>query len=614
MTTRDYAAHPADLPTGTLVRLFLDGVDRFGDAPALGTIRDGTVTHLSYRDAHDLVRRVAGGLRSLGLKRGDTAAILAENRAEWALADYGCLCAGVRDVPCYSTLPASQIAYVLHNSGARLAFASTEEQVGKLLEIRGECPALEHIVVFDPLDSVPDGVMGWDAFLELGGAADDEAFRAEALTAAPEEVATVLYTSGTTGNPKGVMLTHHNLYSNIEAAGRLLQLGPKDRNLSLLPLSHVFQRMVDFFCFHQGCGITYPRSRETLSEDLATVKPTLMVGVPRVFEKVYGRIMDATGAKAKLVRWAKGVAEAWAQARLAGRAPGLGLKVAHALADMLVFKKIRGAVGGEIRFFVSGGGPLSPDINRFFFGAGLTILEGYGLTETSPVTNVNTFDDFSIGTVGKPVPGTEVRIADDGEILVRGPQVMKGYFRNPEATAEVVTPEGWFHTGDIGEIDAAGYLKITDRKKDIIVTSGGKNVAPQPIEIILKRNRYVEQPVIVGDGRKFVSLLVVPGFAELEAWASGQGIPAADRGALLGHRRVRDFLQDQIFSELKDLASFEKPKKIAFLTEEFTIEDGSLTPTEKVKRKVVEERLHALIDRLYSEEAVDQTVFVEGAG
>ena len=468
-----------------------------------------------------------------------------------------------------------------------MIFVSTSEQLEKVLEVRDRCPSLEQIVVFDRLADPPAGVTTWDDFLEMGGAlGEEEAFRSEALTATPEDVATVLYTSGTTGDPKGVMLTHHNLASNVEAAARVLTLGPGARNLSFLPLSHVLQRMVDFFCFRHGCGIAYPRSRETISEDLGIAKPTLMVAVPRIFEKVYNRVMEAEGVKAKLVGWAKKVGAAWSEERLAGREPGAGLKISHALADLLVFKKIRGAVGGEIRFFVSGGSALSAEINRFFYGAGLTVLEGYGLTETSPVTNVNTFTDLRIGTVGKPVPGTEIKIAEDGEILVRGPQVMKGYFGKPEATAAVITPEGWFHTGDIGEIDEDEFLAITDRKKDIIVTSGGKNIAPQPIESRLKENKYVEQVVIVGDGRKFVSLLAVPAFVNLEGWARTQGMEFTDRGALLADARARGFLRDQILEELKDLARFEKPKKIGLLAEEFTIEDGSLTPTEKVKRAV----------------------------
>jgi long-chain acyl-CoA synthetase len=469
-------------------------------------------------------------------------------------------------------------------------------------------------VVFDAAETLPEGVLGWDAFLALGEKAmagvPDETFRRDAAAIGPDEVVTILYTSGTTGDPKGVMLTHQNLYSNVIASSRILAVGTDDSTLSFLPLSHVFQRMVDYLLFSSGCMIAYARSLEQVAEDLVLVKPTIVVSVPRLYEKVYAKVMESGGVKGVLVRWAEGVGAQWTDVTLEGRKPGPFLAARHALADRIVFRKIRERVGGRLRFFVSGGAPLAPHINRFFYGAGITILEGYGLTETSPVTNVNSPEHFRIGTVGRPVPGTEIRIAEDGEILVRGPQVMKGYFKRPEATAEVLTEDGWFHTGDIGEIDRDGYLRITDRKKDIIVTAGGKNVAPQPIEGRLKSNRWVDQAVLVGDRRKFLSLLVVPDFAALAAWASEQGIESPDRATLLRHPKVKGLMEQEVLGELGDLARFEAPKKIVLIDREFTIEDGSLTPTQKVKRRVVEERYKDLIDSLYSDEAIEQTTFV----
>lgn len=614
MAIHDYAATEAHIPEGTLARLFLESVDRFGNEAALARPVGEEWHPISYREVFADVKAVAGGLRAVGVEPGERAAILSENRPEWALADFGCLCAGVVDVPIYATLTAPQIQYILNDSEARAIFLSTAEQLEKVLEIRPDCAALETIVVFDPPQDVPDGVIGWDGFLELGRTAmkdvTDDAFREGARSITPDEVATVLYTSGTTGDPKGVELTHNNLYSNVNAAGRLLPVGTEDSTLSFLPLSHVLQRMVDYLFFSSGCMIAYGRSMALVAEDLGIVKPTIVVSVPRLYEKVYSKVLEAGGLKGRLARWAIRVAEEWSDEEVAGREPGPLLKARHRIADRLVFRKIRERVGGRLRFFVSGGGPLAPEINRFFRGAGVMILEGYGLTETSPVTNVNTPEHFRFGTVGRPVPGTEVRIAEDGEILIRGPQVMKGYFRRPEATAEVMTEDGWFRTGDIGEIDRDGFLRITDRKKDIIVTAGGKNVAPQPIENRLQRNRYVDQAVLIGDRRKFLSLLVVPSFAALEAWAGERGIETSDAKGLLAESAVQALMEEQVLGELQDLARFELPKKIVLIEREFTIEDGSLTPSQKVKRRVVEERYREVIDSLYRDEAFEQTVFV----
>ncbi len=618
MGTRDYVANPADLGQGTLVQLFLEAVDRFGDGRALRRRDSDGWVDISYREVEWGVRAASAGLRALGLERGDRAAILSPNRPEWTLADYGCLCAGVIDVPIYPSLTAAQVRYLLSDSGARLIFVSDRDQLDKILEIRSECPALEWIVVFDPEEGLSEGAIQWGDFLARGGggvtSGHEDGFREAALSARPEDTATVLYTSGTTGDPKGVMLTHNNLYSNVQAASRVLPIDQRDSSLSFLPLSHVFQRMVDYLFFSLGCSIAYGRSIQLVTEDLKEVRPTFVVSVPRLYEKVHASVTEARGLKGLVVKGALSAGRRWADAKLAGKEPGAGTRWAYAIADRLVFRKLREAVGGRIRHFVSGGGPLSPDINRFFFSAGIVILEGYGLTETSPVTNVNGPRDFPanyrIGTVGKPVPGTEERIAADGEILVRGPQVMKGYYNLPERTAEAMTEDGWFRTGDIGEIDADGFLRITDRKKDIIVTAGGKNVAPQPIENLLRRNRYVDQPVLIGDRRKFISLLLTPNFDAVQGWARTQGIAALDRRALLSDARVQELLTREVFSELKDLSRVEMPKKVLLLEQGFTIDDGTLTPSLKVKRRVVEARYASAIDALYEEENEGRTVFV----
>lgn len=611
MTTRlDYFANEAEVPESTLTALFFGAVDRFGSAAAFQRFESADrLVDVGYDDAFETVRGVSAALGAHGLARGDRIAILSENRLEWALADYGCLCAGVLVVPIYPTLTAAQVTYILENSGAKLVFVSDGEQAAKTLEAAADCTQDIAVVGFD--GATRDGVLSWAEFLSNGAQAAAsqslEQFRAAALSARPEDVATVLYTSGTTGPPKGVMLTHNNLASNVLASEMYLRVGPEDNTISFLPLSHVLQRMVDYLFFHTGVTIAYPRSLKTLIEDLKTARPTVVVSVPRIYEKIYNGVMDARGLKKKLIDWAAAVADRAADLRLAGREPRGLLALQYSIADKLVFSKVKAAVGRRLRFFVSGGGPLAPALNRFFYSIGLTILEGYGLTETSPVTNVNNEEFFRIGTVGKPIPGTEIRIAGDGEILVRGPQVMKGYYNRPDATAEVIDAEGWFATGDIGEIDAEGYLTITDRKKDIIVTAGGKNVAPQPIENLLKTHPLVEQAVLVGDRRRYCSLLVVPAFGPLERWATERGIRWTSRADLVANPAVVSGVEDELFAMLTGLASYERPKKLALLAEEFTVENGLLTPTLKVKRRELRDRLGHVIDALYDEEAADAT-------
>jgi long-chain acyl-CoA synthetase len=616
-------ANNADLPKGTLVELFLAAVDRYGDHTAFRWFPGPgpELKSISYEEAFATVRAVAHGLGKLGLSRGDRAAILAESRPEWALADYGALAAGVLPVPVYPTLPADQVSYILRDSGAGVVFVSTKEQLEKAIEACNDLLQEMTLVAFDDVPGAPSHVVSWKRLVEegraLAGAESEDDFRARARQAKPDDVATIIYTSGTTGAPKGVMLTHDNLASNAVAVRMVVEVSDADTTLSFLPLSHVLQRLADYLLFANGCTITYAHSLTTVADDMKIVKPTIVVSVPRLYERVYNRVMEASGAKGRLVRWAGEVASEWAEKTLA-RQPRSGmLDLKHRIADRLVFRKLREAMGGRLRFFVSGGAPLEPAIARFFYGAGVLILEGFGLTETSPVTNLNTPNHFKIGTVGRPVPGTEIRIAEDGEILIRGPQVMKGYFNLPGETEKVLTPEGWFHTGDIGEIDAQGYLRITDRKKDLIVTAGGKKVAPQPIENRLKTNPYVDQVVMIGDKRKFPALLVVPAKGPLGAWARGRGIALGDDAALLANPQVKELMEHELLDPLNDLASYERPKKIALLSEEFTVDNGLLTPSQKVKRKVVQERFKHVIDAFYEDANHDRAVLAAsevGAG
>ncbi|MBI4542173.1 MAG: long-chain fatty acid--CoA ligase [Gemmatimonadetes bacterium] len=594
------------IPRGTLTQLFFDAIERFGTKPAALRYKAGGRWHdISHRELLGRVTHVGLALQRLGVQRGDRVAILSENRPEWAVADYASLCSGASDVPVYPTLPANQIRYILNDSGAVAIFVSSAPQLAKILEIRAELPALRHVIAFDA-DATGPGVTPL-ADLYASGAAAQAAgaganFTAQALAARPDDVATIIYTSGTTGDPKGVMLTHNNIYSNVQASAQVLPVGPTDSTLSFLPLSHIFERMAGHYhVFAQGTTINYAESIDTLVVNLGEVKPTVVMSVPRVYEKIYARALEnalASPIRKRVFFWAKRVGERWADYVLAGQEPPGGLAFKYGIATRLVFSKLQTRVGGRLRFFVSGGAPLPADIAKFFFAAGLPILEGYGLTETSPVIAVNTDKKMRLGTVGPVIPGLEVRIAADGEILVRGPSIMKGYFNKPEATREVLEPDGWFHTGDIGEL-VDGFLKITDRKKDLIVTAGGKNIAPQPIEGMVKANKYVANAVMLGDKRKFCIMLTVPQFEHLEPWAKRRNLGFKDRRELIRLPEVHAKMEREVFGSLQDLAKYEMPKKIMLLENDFTIESGDLTPTLKVKRRVVEQKFKREIDALY---------------
>jgi long-chain acyl-CoA synthetase len=601
--TRQYAANPADLPRGTLVDLFFDAVERVDSDDAVRyRAGPGDWRSISHAEFLRRVRQTALGLESLGMERGDRVAILSENRPEWAQADYAALCTGITDVPIYDTLPPNQIAYILNDAGTRLIFVSTRDQLAKVEQIWDQVPSLERAVLFDG-ESDDERVLTLPALMDMGEEAEasrGSGFRERALSVSPDDIATMLYTSGTTGSPKGVLLSHNNIHSNVKAVQRMFTAGPEDTAVSFLPLSHILERMVDYWLFANGVTIAYVHSIDLVADSLVEVSPTIAVSTPRLYEKVYDKVKSQTGVKGKLVDWAGRVANRWSDAKLAGRSPGLGTSIQHAIADALVFKKLRGRIGGKLRFFISGGAPLAHHVAKFFYGANVLILEGYGLTETSPVTNVNTETDLRLGTVGKPVPGTEIMIADDGEILVRGPQIMQGYYNLPEETAAALDGDGWFHTGDIGEIDAEGYLKITDRKKDLIVTAGGKNIAPQPVENRVKQSAFIDEAVMVGDRRPYAILLLVPNRDKLEEWAATNGIDARGDDLVADPRSVTK-LEEEALGSLDDFARFERPKKVALLQTEFTVESGVLTPTQKVKRRVVEDRFATVIDDLYDE-------------
>ena len=592
----------------TLTDLYFGALDNYLQRPVVMRRKiDGRWTDLSYRGLADQVKETAFGLTALGITAGDRVAILSENRPEWAIADYACLSDRCTDVPIYPTLPAKQIEYLLNDSGSVAIFVSTQVQCDKILEIRANVPGLKHIFAMDATVTGA-GVVSMHALREKGRSSGLDAgrWRTDALTVKPDDLATFIYTSGTTGDPKGVMLTHGNLTSNVVAGLSVLGLASNDECLSFLPLSHVFERMAGHYVMmHAGVIINYATSIDTVAAELVEVHPTVVLSVPRLFEKIYAKVLEGAGSgsflKKAIFHWAKRTGEEYVDLTMAHKPIPGGLAFGRRLAHKLVFSKLHARTGGRLRFFVSGGAPLLAEIARFFHAAGLPILEGYGLTETSPVITVNTFDHWKIGTVGQKVPGVEVKIAEDGEILTRGPHVMKGYYHKPEATRDALEPDGWFHTGDIGEIDAEGFLRITDRKKDIIVTAGGKKIAPQPIEGTTKTSPFVSNAVMIGDKRKFPLMLVVPNFDNLESWAKHKGLTYADRPALAKMPEARAKIEREVLKVLRDLAHFEVPKKFIIVPRDFTIESGELTPKMSVKRKVVEKNYAAQIEAAYAE-------------
>ncbi len=577
----------------------------------VGRCREGGVDGLSTHAFFERIRDVALGLERIGVSRGDRVAILSDSRPDWVIADLAILTLGAVTVPIYPTLTAAQAHYILVDAGARVAFTADRLQADKVADVRGAVPGFETTVLFsgDPaglggfaltLDELAE--RGHDRLRQGWGVARE--YHDQARRVEPDDLATLIYTSGTTGDPKGVMLTHANIVSNVKACCEVLDLGPDDVALSFLPLSHSFERTVSYIYLASGTTLVFAESVDTVARDLGLVRPTMMTGVPRAFEKMHARIVEAgtkgPALRRALFRWAVAVGRAASRARLAGRRPSLLTALQLRLADRLVLSKIRARTGGRLRYLVSGSAALPLAVAEFFHAVGLNLLEGYGLTETAPVLTVNPPEAPRLGTVGPPIPGVELRIAEDGEILARGPNVMVGYYRKPEATAAALR-DGWLHTGDIGEIDDRGYLRITDRKKDILVTSGGKKVAPQPIENALKASPLVAEAMLVGEKRRFPAVLIVPDFAALERRLAELGRPAGPRAELVRRPDVLELYQAVVDAVNRDLAQFERLKQFALVPDEFSIERGELTPTMKVRRRVVEERYRPLIEAMYAD-------------
>ena len=623
----------ADTEPRTLVDIY-EGVARAHPKPdTLNYKRDGVWHSMSADEMLRHARSIALGLYSLGIRRGDRVALLSESRVEWVLADQGCIFAGAVGVPIYPTLTPPQVAYILKDSGARALFVSTPAKLTEIEIALRECGNVENVVVFDADASgyasfqlaseraYPTRQPGMPAYpeappeknhlslaeLETRGR-ELESQRPKladelARAAKPEDLATIIYTSGTTGEPKGVMLTHANMVSNLLASSNHFEFGENDSALSVLPLSHGFERQAMNMYLHHGMSVYFGESLDKIAVNLREVHPTVFVGVPRIYEKILAKAKERAAEKGRmnglLFDWAIETAKRWARLALGHRPIPFWLSRRHEIADRLVFAKLREALGGRIRIFVSGAAPLSPDVALALAGAGLPIVQGYGLTETSPVITAGQLDENRVGAAGKPIPNVEVRIAPDGEIETRGPHVMLGYWNKPEETRTMFTEDGWFKTGDIGSFDADGFLSVTDRKKELFKTSGGKYISPQPIEQLIKSSRFVNQVVVIGSERRFPAALIVPEWDQLESYAKLKGFDLRTHEDFCHDPRIINLFERQIAARTQNLAQFEKIKRIALLEKELTVEGGELTPTLKVKRRVVNEKYRDVIDRIY---------------
>lgn len=585
----------------TLVDFFRNA-ERCGRPDLLRTKRDGRWTSISAAEFGETVRAVSSALAAFGVGRGDRVAILSENRPEWSIVDFAALCHGAVTVPIYTTYGAPQARELLVDSGACAAFGS-RGGIEKLLAVRRDCPDLRTVVALDD-DACPEGARPFGAFAESGRRGDPAAFDREADAVRPDDLATLIYTSGTTGEPKGAMLTHGNLASDVAAGLSVLPLRPEDVALSFLPLAHIFERELEYAYFASAVPIAYVEAIDRVGEAMLEAKPTVFGAVPRVYEKVRDRVLEnvAKGPafRRALFRSAMATGAEIVARRESGRPPGFGLALRHRIFDRLVFSKIRARLGGRFRFSVSGGGPLGRETAEFFWAAGISVFEGYGLTETSPVVSVNRFDAWRLGSVGRVLPGVEVAIAEDGEIRVRGPIVMKGYWRKPAETREAIDAEGWFSTGDVGAFDADGFLHITDRKKDLLVNAYGKNVAPAPIEAALAALPFVASAVVIGDRRPYLTALIVPRFDRIESWAAERGIRCGSRGELAADPRVVALVHVSVEGWNAGRPNEQRIRRFTLLTAEPTVDGGELTPTLKVRRNAIARRCAAEIEAMYA--------------
>lgn len=580
---------------------------KYGTKVVMRYKKDGVWKELKWFELYEAMIKTALGLIKYGLQPGDRVAILSENRPHWAISDLAILSCGAIDVPIYTTNTPEQCAYVLRDSGSKFIFVSTKILLNKILEKFSSLPSLEKIIIFDMEEGVEgsDKIIRFEDLQRAGEGGNPQIVEDRISNLGPDNFLTFIYTSGTTGEPKGVMLTHGNLLSNIESSASILPINEKDEFLSFLPLSHSFERMGGYYTsLYCGATINYAESIEKLVDNLGEIKPSFMCAVPRIFEKVYAgfqqQLKNAPPLKKKIMGWALLVGNKVSRLKEEGKNIPFFLNLQFGIAEKLVFSKLQKKLGGRIRFLVSGGAPLSSEIERFFHSAGILVLEGYGLTETSPVIAVNRVEKYRFGSVGSVIPGVEVKIADDGEILVRGPNVMKGYYKKETETKESFTDDGWFKTGDIGEIDKDGFLKITDRKKELIKTAGGKFVAPQPIENKIKLFPVVDQVVVIGDKRPYCIALIVPNFDELKKVLKEKGIEEENVENLINNQEVLKIYEGIKDKINQDLAPFEQIKKLHLLKTPFTQENNMLTPTLKARRSVITKVYYEEIEKVYS--------------
>jgi long-chain acyl-CoA synthetase len=602
----------------TLNELFNQAMRKRANQVVMRYKRDRRWQDITGAQLDERVRNLALALHRLGVRAGDRVALLAESCPEWSVTDYAILANGAVSTPIYPTQAVDQVEYILRNSGARILFISNAKQLRRIQPALDSIKSKERprIIMFEApkeeksKEDKKEGAVTTLADLEKTGREESsqrpQLYEQLSSQSQPDDLATIIYTSGTTGEPKGVMLTHHNMVSNALNSGEVFDLRPDDSALSFLPLSHVFERTVLYIYMAFGVVINFARGVETVAEDIKEVRPTVVTAVPRLFEKIYAtinkRAAEQPPMKQKIFHRAVEVGREVATLRDKGKRVPIRLALELKVLDRLVFTKWREAIGGKLRFFVSGGAALPPELAYIFAGADITILQGYGLTETSPVVSFNRPDANRIGTIGQPIPGVKVRVAEDGELLVQGDNVMQGYYHMADETERVLQryEDGvWFHSGDIGAIDPDGYIRITDRKKDLIKTSLGKYIAPQPIENMIRAIPMVEQAIVIGNARKFPSALIVPSFDALRSYAKSLGLEAKENSELTRHPRIVEYFKKKVDEVTRELAPHEKIKKIALLDREFSVESGELTPTLKVRRKFVEDKHRGLIDSLY---------------
>lgn len=592
----------------TLPQMIRQSHGKWKDNTCMRVKRGGAYSDVKWSEYYSAVEHTAAALIELGVKVGDRVAILSHTRMEWAVADAGALTAGAITVPIYPNLGGEDIRDLLIRSGSKVLFLSDAEQVAKIAALKEQLSFLEKIVVFEAQANPGSHALPFTSLDEFTSRARvDQTLIAERLASRAEnDTATIIFTSGTTGEPKGVMLTHDNILSNVAATLKYFDFGPGDLHLAHLPLAHIFERMGGYYLMLQcGAVIAYAESIQTVAANIAETRPTVVVTVPRIFEKIYAGIQtkaaDSPAPVKALTLWAMDVASRAGVHLDRGTPMGVGLKISHFLADRIVFKKLRAKMGGKIRFFVSGGAPLAPELAYFFLGAGLPVMEGYGLTETSPVIAANTFENHKIGTVGRPLFNVQCQIAPDGEILVKGPSVFTGYYNNEEATREAFTPDGFFMTGDIGLIDEGGFLKITDRKKDLLVTAAGKNIAPQKVENVLKMDKFIAEAMLYGDKKNFLTAIIVPDFVWLEKYAAHKSIHFTDRASLVADPHIADLMNRRVeeVQASHGLSSYETVKKFLLLDHELSIAEGEVTPTLKLKRKAVTSHYRDQLEALY---------------